>query len=247
MGMARWLDWLGLGKDTAAEIGLAQAIERAVYLVEPRLKQAGGYPRRYRVAIGHALRHARLLAGRIPGPVALNRQSYLDDPFIHALFGSPEDITRSLCRSRALHDFESRADVGGEAYFALMGMRRDQRQAFGIEAEGAILRRDVAQQTVAFTDHTLSCVAADEAGAREQVAWSIFDSLVGRVASYVETLRQDKQAQERRRDELTASLRGAAGEVRAHLEADLASALIGLRAATERLEIGRASCRERVS
>lgn len=235
-----WLDWLGLGKRKSSnDPRLQEAIERAVYLVEPRLKQSGGYPGRYRAVLGRALRYADQLAAAFPGPVELDREHFVRDPFVHAVFGSQDAIQHTLCLSRAMREYQLRPDAGTGDIYALMGMRRNEKRVFGLETEGEMLRRDVAQQTVSFSDHTLSCISASEAETRALVAWSIFDSLAARVASHMEGLRQEKFTLDKQRDDHMARLRGSTGERRAALEQELGILLRGLSDATRRLNLDR--------
>ncbi|TXT16790.1 MAG: hypothetical protein FD132_2698, partial [bacterium] len=53
---------LRLVRDDTADPDLEVALERATARVEPRLPQASGWPRRYRVAIAAALAQARRVA-----------------------------------------------------------------------------------------------------------------------------------------------------------------------------------------
>lgn len=237
-----WLSWLGLGKaDATNDPRIQEAIERAVYLVEPRLKQSGGYPGRYRAALGQALRYADQLAAAIPGGVELDREHFVRDPFIHALFGSQDAIQQTLCLSRALREYQLRhGDDTGDIH-ALMGMRRNEKRTFGMEAEGDMLRRDVEQLSVTFSDHTLSCISGSEAETRALVAWSVFDSLISRVTNHVEGLRQEKHSLDKQRDDLMARLRGSTGERRAPLERELGVLLSSLSDATQRLGLDRMS------
>lgn len=235
-----WMDWLGLGKgDSSEDPRLQQAIERAVDKVEPRLKQAGGYPGRYRSVLGQALCYADQLAAAIPGPVEMDREHFMRDPFVHTLFGSHHPIQHTLCLSRAMQEYLRRADAGTGDIHALMGMRRMEKRTFGMETEGDVLRRDVAQQTVSFSDHTLSCITHSEAETRAQVAWSIFDSLIAHVASHVEGLRQEKLTLEKRRDELMARLRGTTEERRNALEQELEALRVEMGNAIQRLNLDR--------
>ncbi len=236
--MLKWLSRLGQARAPApGDPGLAQAIERAVYLVEPRLKQAGGYPRRYRASIARAWSHARGLAGQIPGPITLDREAFIRDPFVHALFGSAEDIQRVLCLSPAMQAYLGDPANDGDDIYALMSMRRNERTVLGMETEGALLRRDVAQQQVSFSDHALICPAPSEVAARALIAWSLLDSLVGRVARLLDELRQEKKALEQERDELLARLRGAAPDRRAALQARLDELLGRLRRSIQRQDL----------
>lgn len=229
-----WLDWLGK-RNTPEDPRLPEAIERAIYLVEPRLKQSGGFPGRYRAVIAAALQHADGLAAAIPGPVTLDRERYVRDPYVHALFTSADQIQRTQRLSRALRDYQRHPISGQEELYALMGMRRRENQSFGLEAEGETVRREVAQHTITFSDHSLSCIAPSENETRALLAWSLFDSLLAHVAGHLEDLRRNKVLLEQRRDEQMARLRGTTGNQRAHLESELKTLLEELGAAGQKL------------
>ena len=107
--------------------GLLPAIERAITAVEPLLKQSGGYPEIYRKPVATALKYARSLAASVPGPVAVNRESYASDPFVHALFPSIDFIQDAFSASRALQDHRCEFPTDGKLY-ALMGMRRFEKE-----------------------------------------------------------------------------------------------------------------------
>lgn len=216
---------------------LLAAVERAVTRVEPRLKLEGGYPGRYREAVGHALAYCRALAARVPGPINVDRESFARDPLVHALFPSVQEVRAAMCVSQAMRDYRKAYPDAGEVY-ALMGMRRNEKQVFGMEMEGETLRRDVPQQVVYFSDHTLADPAPTEAEARERLAWGLFDSLMGHVARRVEGRRQEQAALEAARDELVARLRASAVVARPALESELREVLRQSQRLTAALDLG---------
>lgn len=215
------------GHDRAAGAGdqqLTEALERAARLVEPRLKQSRGFPADYRRAVAGALDQARHIAQAVPGPVELSAAGHAGDPLVHALFASPEHMREVLRKSEALHDYAATAGRG--AFHALLGARRLEKTALGMEAQGDAVRRDVMQRVVYFTDHGLSCLAPDEAGTREKLLWALFDRFMARVAVGVQRLRDERARLEGEKDLAVARLRGAAPETRAALQNEL-GALLG--------------------
>jgi len=226
------------GARTVITPDLAQAIERAVDLVEPRLKQAGGYPERYAGPVAHALAYARQLAAAVPGPVPISREAYASDPLVHALFASAEDVRTALCASQAMHEFRRDHPEAGEVY-ALICMRRRAKALLGIEMDGEVLRRDVPQEAVFFTDHTLADPGRTEAEARERMALGMLDSLVVHVAWRVESRQREKAELEQARDELLARLRGAEPDRRREWEEKLSENLAQLGVVAASLDLRR--------
>lgn len=215
-----------------------EAVERAVYLVEPRLLQAGGYPDRYLRGVANALDYVRGLAAQVPGPLRINRETYARDPLVHAMFSSVDEVRSALCVSRAMSDFRRDYPDAGEVY-ALVCMRRKTHAMLGMEMDGEILRRDVPQEVVFFTDHTLADPGRTEAEARERIAWGFFDSLMAHVAKRIESRKQEKTDLTKRRDELLAQIRAGANGRREEYEAQLRDCLERLTALTESLDLRR--------
>lgn len=216
--------------------GLPQAIERAVSAVEPLLKQTGGYPEIYRKPALTALEYARSLAASIPGPVEINRESYAKDPFVHALFPSIDFVQDAFVASRALQDHYQEFSSADKLY-ALMGMRRFEKTVVGMELSGQTIQRDVIQNVVYFTSHTLEDPAPSEKQSRDQVAWSFFDSLVGKVKKRVEARKHEKQSQLQQKDSLIARLRTADTQARPALEDELSKTIAGIQSITNSLEL----------
>jgi hypothetical protein len=232
-----WLDYLLAGK-AATPPELATAITRAVDRVEPRLKYGGGYPERYRDAVAAAMAYSVELAGRIPGPVRINRESYVRDPLVHALFASPDDFHVAFCASRAMHDYRRDYPEAGEVY-GLICMRRSTKSLLGCEMQGDQLRRDVPQQAVCFSGHTLADVANTEAEARARIADGVFDSLVDHVRLRIEARVRERADLENRCDELRAAIRLATPDKRVSLDVELRGLLGQLSALVPALMLDR--------
>lgn len=232
MGLFRLL--FGHGDKEAAPELLA-AIERAVCGVEPLLKQSSGYPENFRKPVVNALAYARKLAESVPGPVVIDRESYASNAFVHILFPDIDSVAEAICSSLALQDYlRDFPDV--DELYAFMGMRRFEKSLVGMDLAGQTIKRDVVQKVVYFTSHTLENPAHNEQQARERVAMSFFDSLVGKVKKRVEQRKQIKQSQLQEKDMLMARLRTANDRDRPALEKELAGKLVSLQSTIGSLE-----------
>ena len=212
------------------------AIERAVSAVEPLLRQISGYPEHYRKPVATALEYAHRLAASVPGPVVVDRESYSRDAFVHALFPDIDSVTGAICSSLSLQDY-LRDFPASDEFYALMGMRRYEKTVVGMELSGQTVQRDVVQKAVYFTTHTIENPAPSEQRARELVAMSFFDSLVGKVRKRVEQRKQGKQSQLLEKDTLMARLRTANALERPALEDELAGMMSRLQSAVSSLDL----------
>lgn len=222
------------GRKELAE--LLPIIERAVSRVEPLLKQTSGYPESYIKPVTTALEYARGLTAGIPGPVEVNRESYAKDPFVHALFPSPDFILDAFGASRAMQGYYREFSAADEVY-ALMGMRRCEKNMMGMALSGEVIQHDVPQKVIYFTSHTIENPAPSEKQSRDQVVWSFFDSLVGKVAKRVEAHKQEKQSQLQEKDLLMARLHAADAQARPALEKQLSEMLASMQATAGSLDL----------
>jgi hypothetical protein len=198
---------------------LPRALERTAARIDVNLKRSRHWPGRYRDAIAGALAQARRVAQGIPGPVTLDRESWIKDPFTHALFASSAEMERIINASLTVRNFLARH--GGSEIHALLSLRREVKQGFGMEASGAVLRRDVAQSVAWFSDPHFIDPAGSEADARENLLWALFDRFLDRLAVGIERIHAEQQRQVRAKDVTQARLRGAQSEQRSGLESEL--------------------------
>ncbi len=236
--MAGWLGRLGAifaPQTVPAEV--LEVIEQMAYRVEPRLKQAGGYPGRYRAAAGRALEYVRDLSVLVPGPIPISRASFTGDPLVRALFATPDDIAMVLGQSAALRDWQRDHPGSGGRLFGHLTLQRREKQQFGLETRGDSVRRDVSQKVVNFTDHVFAGLADTAEGARRQLEAHFLEVLLNRLGERVDALRQDRKRLETARDEQMARLRG--GKPDDGKQAGLEAALRELGAALEALDLRR--------
>ena len=214
---------------------LAKALQRAADRVEPLLRQTPGWPRRYRRPIAAALRQSRRVSATIPGPVEIDDEHYARDPFVHALFGSPDEIRRILSTSRVMRDYVA-AGTNDEAC-ALLTMRRLEKHTFGIDMDGEVMRREMPQDVVWYTDHQLAGPAPSEAEARENLLWVQFDHFLERVKAGVGHLQAERDRLAHAKDLAMARLKAAESDRRAEQRQALEQVLKQLAEITETLEL----------
>ena len=216
--------------------GLLSAIEHAVNRVEPQLKLAGGYPNAYRKAVKNALEYARSLALSIPGPIEISLDSYARDAYVHAIFPSMENVSEAFRTSQVMQEYLRQYHTNDEVY-ALMGMRRYEKNILGMELSGDIIQHDVPQHAVYFISHTFASPAPNEMPAREQMTWMFFDKLLDKVAGRIASRKQEMQSLRLKLDSLSADLHTANPEARPVLEAKLSEILTGMSSLARSLDL----------
>ena len=163
----------------APAAGEGWAVERAVDLTDQLLRAVSGYQHVLEAAVAHGLAHCEALVAALPGPVDIHARAFAADPLVHALFPAVDDISTTLGRSGAVRDFlGSPSAADGEDFFALLGVRRHEKNVMGMALWGDLVRGDSPQVLLYFSDHTLFGVATELAETRRMLRAAAFDSLV---------------------------------------------------------------------
>jgi len=104
---------------------------------------------------------------RLDAPVRLSPEDWRADPLVNALFVSMEELTGFVA---GYPDIAAFFTSGGteRACFLLTASRREE-TVLGSETDGQLLRRDVPQTVVTFSDHRCLALAPDEAETRSRL------------------------------------------------------------------------------
>jgi len=191
-----------------SEDRISEAIERAVDRVQPRLRLVSDYRERLRPAVVSALRFIDETVEKIPGSLDINPKTFATDPRVNALFASVDHLY-SVCRESA----ELRAFFEGEQCenlencWALLCMRKTEKTVFGASMYGDVLRRDVRQITVSFSEHRFYSPSASEADARDGLKRCLYKSLIERAAQRLSECKSSLMMNDAKRRSLGARLR----------------------------------------
>jgi hypothetical protein len=195
--------------DQAADNQLvAEVIEAVVDAVEPRIRLQSRYQQKLDGCVRRSIAHLRTMAAVLPEPMVLARAAWSSDPHVNAFFATPDDVPQSLGRSRELRAFfadPANRDVP-EAY-ALLAMKKVERTVYAPQLQGEVLRHDVAQITVSFSDHHLIAPGATLVATRVDVGRRILQRLAQVALSRIIELDMKAAELEQRKAYLGARLR----------------------------------------
>ncbi|MCK6390592.1 MAG: hypothetical protein L6Q40_06160 [Azonexus sp.] len=169
---------------------VSAATERVIAMVDPMVRAAPGLAHHLVHAVSHALGYCEGLVAALPGPIEINRQAFGRDPLVHALFATAADIDAMLGRSEAVQQFLERPECWAMDYFhALLAARRQQKRQFGLAQQGEMIRSDVPQEILYFSDQTLIEPCCDEARTRARLRAKALESLLTTFNAHVADLR----------------------------------------------------------
>jgi hypothetical protein len=170
MKLAQWLSRLRPAAHMPLEPdhgGVAEMVERIVAL-SPHLRMARRYEARLEPAVVTALRYVAGIVGAIPPAREASAGAWSSDAYIRAFFAAGDAVAPALSRSRDLRAFFEQNPDLSEAY-AVLGMAMQEKRILGTALEGEMMRRDVVQETVSFSDHQVRMCGRTEAELREEI------------------------------------------------------------------------------
>jgi hypothetical protein len=167
------------GDERIPEGLIERATEHAVDGTDSRLRLLSGYKRHLREPVIHAIDHVMKLVDAIPAPIAAGRSEFTVAPALAAFYASAADMLDHFGRDRSLANFLESADGRwAERVTALLLAERSERTVYGIELKGELLRREVLQIAISFSQHNVVEPAASEEAARHQLKRRAFEHLL---------------------------------------------------------------------
>ena len=187
---------------------LRETIETVVDSTDTRIRLVRGYRKKLAKCVGSSLEYVDALVEHIPAPLDINKQTFISDPRVHAFFVSVQHMQTSFSRSSELRDFFDAPEYRDAMdSVTLLCMQRSEKKGFGLDLVDNIVRRDVPQTTVSFSDHQVFSPSATEAEARQGIKQCIFNGLVTNALERIASLGAEKQRFESRKRSLSSQLR----------------------------------------
>ena len=187
---------------------IAAATEKAIDGTDPRLRLVSGYKRKMRKSIVDAIVFVREASDAFAPPLELSRQSYANDPQVHALFGSADQLPEVLVASAEVRRFF--AAVGNATVtevYAGMRMRRSAKTVVAPKMRGDMVQMEELQTVVNFSEHEMVMPAVSEEALRRQLKERIFMALVESALLRIGSIKSQKLDLETQRTLLRSKLR----------------------------------------
>ena len=163
---------------------LSEAIEYVVNQTDVRLRCLPGYSKRLRAPVAATFRYVDELVNGVPGAISCCRSTFSNDPRVSAFFVDPRHLQEVFSQSAQVRDLLEVNPEVAECW-ALLCMRKDERQRLGMSLVGDAVHRDVMQTAVSFTDHQVLASGSSEADARRSLKCCIFKGLLGHIGKQV--------------------------------------------------------------
>ena len=137
-----------------------------------------GYKKKLQGCILSSLEFADELVDQIPEAIEVNRSTFISDPYVNAFFTNIADLQSIFCHSSEIHDYMEDIYTDGPHCCALLCMRRTEKTVMGMELSDNMLKKDVLQVAVSFSDHRVYSPARVEPETRKGLKHCLFQGLV---------------------------------------------------------------------
>lgn len=158
---------------------LQAAVDLVIESADPRLKGVGDARQKLLPAVAHALEFVGGIVAAFPPCIEMTPDNWGKQPLLRAMFARPADIAATLSASVDLRDYlAAPASQGVETIHCAVAATRTERTVLGHAMEGDMLRQDVAQKTVGFSDFRLVACSPSEAELRTAAEDVVLEGLV---------------------------------------------------------------------
>jgi hypothetical protein len=208
MGILDWFKNRPAQSDTESISNemLDWAVDKAVSLVNPRLKLLPNYHRRLQAPVETTIAFLRSQVALLPAVHSLSAKEWSSNPALRAFFVAPSEIPALLGGSenlRALFD----TSPALETAYLILGMDFKEQRTFGMALHGEMLQRDTAQTSASFSDHRARLCGQDEIRLRRVVGIEIFEYLVAHALTEIGEERSERRELQENRALIRARLR----------------------------------------
>ena len=187
---------------------ILNTVERVVEGTDSRIRLVNSYKKKLQGAVSNSLEYADDLIDLIPEAVDVSASTFVSDPYVNAFFVNVSDLQTVFSHSSEVREFmEDFSNVDTPRCCALLCMQKSEKTVMGVELAGDMLKRDVRQTAVSFSDHRIYSPTPSEAGTREGLKQCLFGGLVTNALEHIVQLRLASQRLKKERQMLQARLR----------------------------------------
>ncbi len=182
------------GDDLRSREELWEAVDLVVKLSHPNVSAVPDYRKKLIPAVEHTLAYADELIRQVPDSIPVEVNSWDTNPFLRTAFADSVRFTDFFTNNPKLKDFFQKTDA--TRCCALMTMNRTLKKSFGVEMEGDIMKRDVLQTTVDFSDHRLVARMKSEEETRKELSLRVLVLLADHCLEDILSLKEWKKEME---------------------------------------------------
>jgi len=187
---------------------ILNTVERVVEGTDSRIRLVNSYDKKLQGAVSSSLEYTDDLIDQIPEAIEVSANTFVSDAHVNAFFVNVSDLQTVFSHSSEVRQFmEDFSNFDTPQCCALLCMRKSEKTVMGVELAGELLKRDVRQTAVSFSDHRIYSPTPSEAETRKGLKQCLFGGLVTNALEHIVQLRLASHRLEKERQILQARLR----------------------------------------
>jgi len=164
-------------------------VESVVDSTDSKIRLVPGYKKRLQNIIQSSLEFSDDLVNQIPEAIEVSGSTFVSDPQVNAFFTNVTDLQSVFSHSSEIRDYMEDIHDDDARCCALLCMRRSEKTVMGMELSGDMLKKDVRQTAISFSDHRVYSPAPSEPETREGLKNCLFQGLVTNALERITQLR----------------------------------------------------------
>lgn len=187
---------------------LPEGIDRVIQGIDKKLCLVPGYRKKLQQEVATSLQYIDQLIDQVPGVINVSRAAFVSDPVVRAYFSTPDTLQNIFsCGNEIKTFFDQPENNQLDECCALLCAEKSERTIPGLALEGDVIRRDVMQTAISFSDYKVLSPARDEQGVRNGIKRCIFDGLITYALQHIANYKIERRDLMHRRRILNAQLR----------------------------------------
>jgi len=183
------------------------AVESVVDGTDSKIRLVSGYRKKLQGTIRDSLDFADDLVNQIPAAIEVSSSTFASNPYVNAFFTNVTDLQSIFSHSSEVQDYMDACRDSHTSCCALLCMHRTEKTVMGMELSGSMLKKDVMQTAVSFSDHRVYSPAPSEPETRAGLKNCLFQGLVTNALERIVQLRLASHQLQSRHQMLHARLR----------------------------------------
>jgi hypothetical protein len=159
----------------------SEVLDKVEYVVngtDSHIRLVPGYKNKLQGIVKSALEFSDEIVNQIPGSISVSETTFTSDPYVNAFFANVTDLQSVFSHSPEVQDYMADSQTDNDCCCALLCMHYTEKKVLGMELSGDVLKKDVLQDAVSFSDHRIYSPARDESETRAGLKNCLFQGLV---------------------------------------------------------------------
>lgn len=158
---------------------ILSTVEKVVDGTDSRIRLVNGYRKKLYDGVETALVFTDELVRQIPGVIEISSTTFVSNPYVNAFFANVNNLHEVFSHSSELLDFIQDTECGKDSHCCvLLCMQKTEKTVLGMQLSGSIVKKDVKQTAVNFSDHRIYSPASTETEIRKGLRECLLGGLI---------------------------------------------------------------------